>query len=292
MTKSKKPMSKKKKILIIVLSIIAFLFFATICAGVGVLNWYCTTAEYEIATLPSAQSDSVNLIAHRGLRSVAPENTAPAFEEAGEADFDGAECDIYRTSDGVWVVQHDSITYRMMNTTKFIEKSTYSELLEYYTDNGTDIESYDDLKICTLDEYLEICETYEMTAVIELKGKNNTEHYDEVLDAVNSYEVDVVFISFHENCLTQMRALDEDVKMYFLTQTITTDDIDFALEIGNCGIDFNANKSKNWDNDAEMIVACQTAGLDLCAWTVNDLETLENLVEVGVENITTDCIKY
>ena len=42
-------------------------------------------------------------MAHRGFRAVAPENTAPAFEEAGKAGYYGAECDVYRTADGVWV---------------------------------------------------------------------------------------------------------------------------------------------------------------------------------------------
>ena len=46
----KKKMSKKKKILIIVFSIIAFLLVATICAGLGVLHWYCQTKDYQVVS--------------------------------------------------------------------------------------------------------------------------------------------------------------------------------------------------------------------------------------------------
>ena len=37
------------------------------------------------------------------------------------------------------------------------------------------IDQYPNLKICTLEDYLKTCVQYNMTAVIELKGKNNTE---------------------------------------------------------------------------------------------------------------------
>ena len=48
------------------------------------------------------------------------QNMLPAFEEAGKAGFTGAECDTYRTKDGVWVISHDSHTYRMMDQHAFV----------------------------------------------------------------------------------------------------------------------------------------------------------------------------
>ena len=135
----KKKMSKKKKILIIVFSIIAFLLVATICAGLGVLHWYCQTKDYQVVSAADIVDRDTKIIAHRGFRAVAPENTLPAYEEAGKNGFWGAECDIYRTKDGVWVIQHDVNTYRMMDLTKNIEKCTYEELMQHKTDNGVNI---------------------------------------------------------------------------------------------------------------------------------------------------------
>ena len=66
----------------------------------------------------------------------------------------------------------DSHTYRMMDQHAFVEKKTYNELLSYNTDNGVNIDQYPNLKICTLEDYLKTCVQYNMTAVIELKGKN------------------------------------------------------------------------------------------------------------------------
>lgn len=288
----KKKWSKKKKILVIVLSIVAFLLVATICAGLGVLKWYCTPVDYEVVSSAEIADSDTYLVAHRGFRAVAPENTAPAFEEAGKAGFAANECDIYRTADGVWVVQHDKNTYRMMDLTKNIEKCTYEELMSHNTDNGNNIDDYPNLKICTLEEYMEICDKYSMDAVIEFKGESNQEHYDEVIDMINRYpNVKVTFISFQFSDLEALRKVCDNDLMY-LVQKIEPEDIELAKSIDNCGIDFNANKEENWENDAQIIKDCQAAGLKLGGWTVDKLEVMQKLLDVGVDMVTTNCITY
>lgn len=282
----KKKWSKKKKIAVIVLSVIAALLIAVVIAGVGVLNWYCKTGEYTLTTTDK----QVMLVGHRGLRSVAPENTAPSFKQAGLADFWGCECDIYRTKDGVWVVQHDVNTYRMMDKTASIEKKTYNELMSYNVDNGTAISEYSNLKICTFEEYLEICKIYDMVAVIEFKGKHNTEHYSEVVRLVEQYGVEAVYISFHFENLQAMRKIS-DAPVYYLVQKIKPEDIELVKTLDNCGIDFNGNKEENYETD--IIKQCQDAGIELGAWTINDTAVLDKLCdEYGVTLITTDQITY
>lgn len=283
--KEKKKLTKKSKILIIVLSIVAFLLIATVLGGVIALNQYCKTKDYTVIST----SDNVTLVAHRGMRSVAPENTTASFTEAGKHGYWGAECDVYRTKDGVWIISHDSHTYRMMDKSAFIEKKTYEELMDMNVDNGVNIDKYEDLKICSLEEYLDICKKYNMTPVIELKGKNNTEYYNEIVELANQFEVNPVYISFHIENLQTMRRLTQ-CKMYYLVQKISEDDIQDAKSIENCGIDFNGNKDKNFKSD--IIKKCQDAGLDLGAWTINEEDALQKLEQYGITLITTDCIEY
>lgn len=283
--KEKKKLTKKSKILIIVLSIVAFLLIATVLGGVIALNQYCKTKDYTVIST----SDNVTLVAHRGMRSVAPENTTASFTEAGKHGYWGAECDIYRTKDGVWIISHDSHTYRMMDKSAFIEKKTYEELMDMNVDNGVNIDKYEDLKICSLEEYLDICKKYNMTPVIELKGKNNTEYYSEIVELANQFEVNPVYISFHIENLQTMRRLTQ-CKMYYLVQKISEDDIQDAKSIENCGIDFNGNKDKNFKSD--IIKKCQDAGLELGAWTINEEDALQKLEQYGITLITTDCIEY
>lgn len=283
--KEKKKLTKKSKILIIVLSIVAFLLIATVLGGVIALNQYCKTKDYTVIST----SDNVTLVAHRGMRSVAPENTTASFTEAGKHGYWGAECDVYRTKDGVWIISHDSHTYRMMDKSAFIEKKTYEELMDMNVDNGVNIDKYEDLKICSLEEYLDICKKYNMTPVIELKGKNNTEYYSEIVELANQFEVNPVYISFHIENLQTMRRLTQ-CKMYYLVQKISEDDIQDAKSIENCGIDFNGNKDKNFKSD--IIKKCQDAGLELGAWTINEKDALQKLEQYGITLITTDCIEY
>ena len=283
--KEKKKLTKKSKILIIVLSIVAFLLIATVLGGVIALNQYCKTKDYTVIST----SDNVTLVAHRGMRSVAPENTTASFTEAGKHGYWGAECDVYRTKDGVWIISHDSHTYRMMDKSAFIEKKTYEELMDMNVDNGVNIDKYEDLKICSLEEYLDICKKYNMTPVIELKGKNNTEYYSEIVELANQFEVKPVYISFHIENLQTMRRLTQ-CKMYYLVQKISEDDIQDAKSIENCGIDFNGNKDKNFKSD--IIKKCQDAGLELGAWTINEEDALQKLEQYGITLITTDCIEY
>lgn len=283
--KEKKKLTKKSKILIIVLSIVAFLLIATVLGGVIALNQYCKTKDYTVIST----SDNVTLVAHRGMRSVAPENTTASFTEAGKHGYWGAECDVYRTKDGVWIISHDSHTYRMMDKSAFIEKKTYEELMDMNVDNGVNIDKYEDLKICSLEEYLDICKNYNMTPVIELKGKNNTEYYGEIVELANQFEVNPVYISFHIENLQTMRRLTQ-CKMYYLVQKISEDDIQDAKSIENCGIDFNGNKDKNFKSD--IIKKCQDAGLELGAWTINEEDALQKLEQYGITLITTDCIEY
>lgn len=281
--KEKKKWSKKKKIVVITLSVLLTLIVLVVIAGVCVLNWYCKTEDY---TLLKTQQP-VTLVAHRGYRAVAPENTTAAFEEAGKAGFWGAECDIYRTADGVWIVSHDTHTYRMMDQSAWVEKKTYDELMEMTVDNGSNIEDYPDLKFCSLEEYLRICRDDNMVAVIELKGKKNTEHYDEIIGLVEQYGVESVYISFHFENLQKIRELT-DCQVYYLVQEIEDEDIELAKTLENCGIDFNGEKEANFENG--MIQKCMDNGLAVGAWTIDDTELLDKLVDNGVTLITTDNI--
>lgn len=278
-------MSKKKKNVMIILSIVGAVLVLAIVAGALWLHNFCKPGEYTVVDTTA----DVQLVAHRGMRSVAPENTTASFEEAGKHGYWGAECDIFRTKDGVWVVSHDGVTYRMMDKLAWIENTTYEKLTQMKVDNGVNVEQYADLTICSLEEYLKLCETYHMVPVIELKSKNNTEYYSEIVALLKNYDLDPIYISFYIEDLQAMRALTDD-KLYYLTEVISEEDIAAAKQIPDCGIDFNGNQGENLESG--LLQKCTEEGLELATWTINDLDTMQALVDQGVTVITTDCIEY
>ena len=79
-------------------------------------------------TLSGLFNTEFYLTAHRGLSSIAPENTSPALIEAGKAGYYAAEFDIVPTADGVWVLIHDDTVDRTMNGTGEVKKLTYAEI--------------------------------------------------------------------------------------------------------------------------------------------------------------------
>ena len=71
--------------------------------AVGSANIIATAADgsgvmgYRTVTVYKYSIDSANWVAHRGLHTSATENTAAAFEAAGQAGFRACECDVWET---------------------------------------------------------------------------------------------------------------------------------------------------------------------------------------------------
>ena len=91
---------------------ISVLLTALLLLGLSVPAF--AASVYESHRIPSG---SMRMIAHTGYSAVAPGNTIPAYEAAGKSDFWGAECDIQRTKDGVWILMHNDTVDDMTDGT-------------------------------------------------------------------------------------------------------------------------------------------------------------------------------
>jgi glycerophosphoryl diester phosphodiesterase len=116
----------------------------------------------------------VKCIAHRGLLTEAPENTAKAFTLAGQKHFWGAECDVWETmhdeKDGFdIVVNHDATFDRMTNYSGKVGNYTAEEIKNIRVTGGSNAEKYGE-GICDLNTFLNICSKYKMVPFVEIKG--------------------------------------------------------------------------------------------------------------------------
>lgn len=71
------------------------------------------------------------VIGHRGVMSIAPENSLSGFRKAIELGIDGVELDVHMTKDKKLVVLHDSNIKRISGTDGNIGDFTYKELKKY-----------------------------------------------------------------------------------------------------------------------------------------------------------------
>ena len=274
---------KKKKLLSILLAIAIIIF-----GGVYVADLFLGYEAPEIKKLSDSNLENiedVKLTAHRGFSGIAPENTLVAFEKAGEYGFYATECDVHLTKDGVWVIYHDDNIFRLTNGYKNIEEATYAELQEYVIDNGVNVDNYPNQKIPTLEEYLIICKDMKIIPQIEIKN-GSKEKLQEILDLLEKYELkeNAIIISFKGEMIKKVRELDEKIELWYLVEEITEENMNECKD-NNYKLAFNHKK-----NDEEIIKTAISKGLTLCAWTVDDLETLKSLYNLGVKYITTNAI--
>ena len=239
---------------------------------------------YDSEVIPDG---SMITIAHRGYSAAAPENTLPAFRLAGENGFWGAECDIWRTADGQWVLMHDATVDRMTDGSGEVSMMSAEELRALTVDAGSNVSQYPGTRILTLEEYLDVCKQYGLHAVIEIKSGVREESLPSLAAILNAREekAQFVIISFARALVAGMKKLMPAVPVYLLTGQTTKDDVDFCVENGLDGIDFSYQGIPK-----DVLCAAQNAGLETLVWTVDSLSVAEEFYSLGVKAITTNCL--
>jgi len=223
--------------------------------------------------------DPLNIatIAHKGYHVDEIENTLGAFSAAGQRNFYGIETDIYLTKDNHWICNHDP---KIKGMTKNISESTLNEILEInLSDNESRI-----VRVCQFEDYINVCSAYNKHPVIEFKEDVNTTHLEELLSILKTYNVvnECIFISKVSSVLGTMYNLKEKYHYQYDLQMLTEGSgWQYVPEI--------INVSSQYDGiNQSMIEDCKSVGQYVAAWTVNDRETAENLIRLGVKFITTD----
>lgn len=240
----------------------------------------------ENRTLSGLFGREMYLTAHRGFSAVAPENTAPALEEAGKAGFYAAEFDIMPTADGVWILNHNDTVDKMTDGEGEVALMTFAEIQKLRIDNGNGIENYPDLQVTTFEEALEICVKYDMRAMVEVKGgtADDMQSMLDVLTASEAYETALV-IDFDKDRIAAVRALDADIELWYLMNELNDEKIAFVKE-QNMGIAFNFGIAKNY----KYLKSAREQGITLATWTVDFPPCVDFVRLFGVKYITTNKI--
>ena len=220
------------------------------------------------------------VLAHRGARQVAPENTLEAFTTALALGADGVELDVHRTSDAGLVVHHDA------------EASEVGILAEH---GLAEIRSAR-ADIPTLEESLDACAGSLVNIEIKnLPGDADFDPDDAVADLVvdllsaRSRSDTVLISSFNLATIDRVRALDESLPTAFLVmlgfEPIAA--VDLCHEHGHGTlhpfVGMLAGTAAH-----EVAARAHALGLHTNAWTVNDAEEMQRLAGAGVDGIVTD----
>lgn len=281
-------MSKKKKIIALVLATIVIIS----ALAVVVYNEFYKVkpiAVKETVTLALGEDKDVadiNLVAHRGLSGIAPENTMAAIKAACDAGYYGVEFDIHLTSDGEWVVSHDDNLRRMAGVNKKICEMTLKEIQSIELNNGANIEKYDGITVPTLREVLDCVSKTDIVPVIEIKTTTQ-DKIDTLVAMLKEYGYleSARIISFNQAPLKEYKRICARTPMSLLVEEINDENISFCIENNIDAMSFNHKKA-----DKELVQKIIDAQLTPQTWTVDSLESLLEFVSYGVKTFTTNCI--
>lgn len=212
------------------------------------------------------------VVAHRGASGYEPENTIRAVERAIDMGADAVEVDVRLSKDKVPVVIHDETIDRTTDGSGRVDNYTVQQLKSFDAGRGE--------KIPLLSEVLDVVRG-RICLLLELKEVDVSKY---VLDLVENRNMlnQVMFISFHEEALKNIAQANP--KTY--RGLIYAKPEEFILKARNLGC--VAIMPHYRLASLKTVEFAHRFNLKVNVWTVDDLETVGELVKRGVDSITTN----
>lgn len=338
--KIKNRKSKKKKISI---EIIAISLLVLLFSGIGICGYLLKDSDEAVSdnaasanevielpigfrevmeevNKPEEEKAPMQIVAHRGYCSVAPENTMQAFVRSVDVGADMIELDVQMTRDGYIVIFHDLNLYRIVGDKKNISDYTYAELLSmdfgsYKSSKFTGLsermrkDCYAGEKIITLDELLayfsgeavvndsgimayigqvpsDVLINLELKDLTNFKGISQAQKDTfaaAVVSRVYAYGLQdrVVFASFNHDYLDQIEALNPANYTLCVTEN---GDADWLLEhypADSYSMDLNVVTE-------DAIAKFHAAGAPVYVWTANTSDMMRYALSLDADGIITN----
>ena len=224
---------------------------------------------------------TISIHAHRGVSTEAPENTLAAVRAAIAAGADYLETDIQLSKDGVLVVVHDSDFSRLGGVAKKVWDLTYEEIRAIPL-GGHSAPQFRNELTPTFDALL--AETKGRIKVnIELKyyGDHQPGLARKVVEAVRAHGMldQVVIQCLEYEPLLEVRQLAPEVPVGYLLSFN-------AREPSRLNVNFLSVEQNRLDR--RFVTRAHRRGQQVYAWTVNTVEDLQRLFDLGVDGVITD----
>ncbi len=224
--------------------------------------------------------DTVDVTAHRGSSSRAPENTLAAVRAAIEDGADYAEIDVQETSDGVLVLLHDTDLKRIAGIDKKVWQTPYDEIRDL--DAGSWFAPhFASERVPTLQQVIDLARG-RIKLNIELKFNGRDQALaTRVVDLIkaNRFEADSVVTSLNHRALEKVATLDASLKTGLIVSAHIGD-------LTRTGVEFLSLSQKL--TTAETVSRVKGRSLGVHVWTVNKETGMHAMIDLGVDNIITD----
>ncbi|MBP9019306.1 MAG: glycerophosphodiester phosphodiesterase family protein [Rikenellaceae bacterium] len=247
-----------------------FVYGITIKAG-------CLQKEFELV---KDQFIKNKVIAHRGAwkNHEASQNSRNSLKYAIEIGCEASELDVWMTSDGAIVLNHDPEI-----DGKIIEDNTVATMTSVPL-KGNDF-------LPTLEQIIKDVKQQNRTKlVIEIKAslksqERTNELTAKVVKLVHDMKAQAwvaCYISFNYDACLLVTQIDPTARTAYLGDDKSIEEL---KSVNMWGIDFNY---KMFEKDPGLIQKAHNAGMTVNVWTVNKKEDLISFLDKGVDFITTN----
>ncbi|WP_413700929.1 glycerophosphoryl diester phosphodiesterase [Psychromonas sp. KJ10-10] len=230
----------------------------------------------------------MKLTAHRGVSSLAPENTLAAFKKTAEMGYQWIEIDVQLSLDRVPVVIHDQSVNRCTNGEGVVGEMSLANLQSL--DAGSWFsEAFNKEHIPSLEETLLLANEHNLKVNIEIKLYPEDDIAllcERITTVIVFSQIDttqLLFSSFSLQALKHMRRLLPQIPRGFLCEQIPQNCLDLLQEIDaysvHCDYLF-LNK--------QQISEFKQAGYQVFCYTINDPQKMSEYWDWGVDMIITD----
>lgn len=228
------------------------------------------------------QKGKTAIVAHRGFWKCEAaghsENSIAALKAAQDNKCWGSECDVHITVDDIVIVNHNNDIKG-----KLIWDHKYSDFDSDLLPNGE--------KRPTIEQYLDqLAKSKSTVLVIEFKIQKSDEREDlliektvEALKAKGLYDPKrVAFISFSRHACRKIAADYPEFTNQYLSGKIAPEVLESE---GINGLDYHYS---NFKSHPEFVADAHSRGMSVNAWTVDDKANIQKMIDLGVDQITTN----
>lgn len=243
-----------------------------------------TTVQHNFPRV--GQNGKVAIVAHRGFWNCEEggysENSIASLRAAQNAGVWGSECDVHITSDDIVIVNHNGdINGKKIATHKFSDFN--NDLLP----NGE--------RRPTIDEYLtQAAKSKGTKLIVELKPQAAEAREDLLVEktiaAIKSHGMydpeRVLFISFSRHICDKIAAEHPKFVNQFLSANFAkNENPEGYARRGINGVDYHHTMFKI---NPTYVTKAHDLGMSVNAWTVDEIKDIKDMIEVGVDAITTN----
>lgn len=228
-------------------------------------------------------------VAHRGVPSLAPENTMVSFKRAIEFNIDVLEIDIHRTIDGKLVVIHDPTTNRTSQEKGIIRKLTYEALTKYDVGKWKG-EAYSGEQIPLFQDVLKLIKDTYIKLLIEIKQPENYPNIEEgIITMIKQHGISnnqIMIQSFNRNAIQKINILWPEIELGVLIKK--KDRFISRRAIKKIGEYANYINPNYKIVTRRFVKAAHASHLKILPYTINDKHTAQKMLAMGVDGLISD----